>query len=121
MLRSNEETVFKCFDDAHSIPKYEIYTYETETFQIRYLAWMLALSAPATQNVGLALKGFAYNNELYNQFSHSFQNITKFNKIKFLIKVLNNYGLMVLVFRLLLLLLLNIMSQTFFLYFLQRL
>ena len=64
--------------------------------------------------VGLALKGLAYNNELYYQFSHSFQNITKFNKIKFLIKVLNNYGLMVLVFRLLLLLLLNIMSQTFF-------
>ena len=30
----NKETVFKCFHNVHSLPKYEI-------FKIRYFSWML--------------------------------------------------------------------------------
>ena len=36
---NNEETAFKCFDNVHSIRKYEIYINYTLTFNIRYFAW----------------------------------------------------------------------------------
>ena len=68
---NNKETVFKCFNHVHSIPKHGIYTNDSLIFKIRYFTWMLP-----------------NNDNIYNQLSHSFQNIT----FPLLIKVSSNYG-----------------------------
>ena len=54
------------------ILKYKIHTNDTLTFNIRNFTTMLP-----------------HNHEIYNQFSHSFQNAT----VSYLIQVLNNCGI----------------------------
>lgn len=60
-----DDTVFRFFDNVHSVPKFEIYTNDTLEFKIRYFSWLLPT-----------------NHEIYNYNSQSFNGITVSNLIK---------------------------------------